>query len=167
MSQASCYTTAPLDTKANCIRLVRLDLRASTDTSMACELRTFPLAERPTRAALSYTWGTEVDPREILLNNKPLSIRQNLWHFLHQKRKEADEQWFWIDAICINQESVHERNHQIAMMKDIYINVASPSLAEQQRVLTLFYRRTLYTSGWALQRRTVMRLSNVLGHSVL
>lgn len=27
---------------------------------------------------------------------------------------------FWIDAICIDQSNVHEHNHQVDLLKDIY-----------------------------------------------
>jgi len=32
--------------------------------------------------------------------------------------------YFWIDAVCINQENVLERNHQVNMMREIYVNAA-------------------------------------------
>jgi len=31
----------------------------------------------------------------------------------------------WIDAICINQQDIKERNHQVAMMRDIYSKAAA------------------------------------------
>jgi hypothetical protein len=36
--------------------------------------------------------------------------------------EQSPRRWkyFWIDAICINQEEVAERNHQVRMMSDIY-----------------------------------------------
>jgi hypothetical protein len=45
---------------------------------------------------------------------------------------------YWIDAICINQDSVLERNHQVQMMRQIYSNAESVSvwLGEADRELT-------------------------------
>jgi Heterokaryon incompatibility protein (HET) len=33
---------------------------------------------------------------------------------------EKQERQFWIDALCINQEDVSERNHQVRMIGKIY-----------------------------------------------
>jgi hypothetical protein len=33
---------------------------------------------------------------------------------------KADEQYIWIDALCINQNDTHERNGQVRRMKEIY-----------------------------------------------
>jgi hypothetical protein len=45
---------------------------------------------------------------------------------------------YWINAICINQDSVLERNHQVQMMRQIYSNAESVSvwLGEADRELT-------------------------------
>ena len=43
----------------------------------------------------------------------------NIFHFL---RSEAggEEPLFWVDQICINQDNVHEKNHQVQQMKAIF-----------------------------------------------
>jgi hypothetical protein len=45
---------------------------------------------------------------------------------------------YWIDAICIDQDSVLERNHQVQMMRQIYSNAVSVSvwLGEVDQALT-------------------------------
>jgi hypothetical protein len=45
-----------------------------------------------------------------------------LWDFLLQIRdhKEWNRRWFWIDAICINQQDTRERNTQVSIMRQIY-----------------------------------------------
>jgi hypothetical protein len=39
---------------------------------------------------------------------------------------KSPERWkhFWIDAVCINQRDISERNDQVAMMRDIYSNAS-------------------------------------------
>ena len=61
--------------------------------------------------------------QEILLDGKVFKVRDNLWQFLHEMRKQHRRDRFWIDAISIYQTDMKERNHQVAMMKDIYTKV--------------------------------------------
>jgi hypothetical protein len=72
--------------------------------------------------ALSYTWGDETELRHIDFGgDKTLGIRDNLWQFLRgQSLLITEPKTFWIDAICINQANVLERNHQVNLMRDIY-----------------------------------------------
>ncbi|KAL3605229.1 hypothetical protein FPOAC2_00171 [Fusarium poae] len=76
----------------------------------------------PDYTALSYTWGDDTNLRQIYLKNgTALDIRENLWHFLRgQSMLISRPKLFWIDAICINQSNIHERNHQVNLMRRIY-----------------------------------------------
>jgi hypothetical protein len=81
---------------------------------------------------LSYVWGSEKIQRQILVNGKLLSVRENLYDFMCVARsKYANPQrTLWIDALCIDQgsalcidqRSVLEKNHQVAQMGSIYAN---------------------------------------------
>lgn len=70
--------------------------------------------------ALSYTWGNSHADRVIYLDGMPVNVRQNLWDFLNRARRNGVTGYIWIDAVCIDQTTVGERNHQVAMMGDIY-----------------------------------------------
>lgn len=73
--------------------------------------------------ALSYFWGSVEPKRHILLNGLQFPVTSNLWDALAQLRQSHRvRQGFklWIDAICINQQDVAERNHQVSLMRDIY-----------------------------------------------
>lgn len=74
--------------------------------------------------ALSYTWGDSASAYNIRLDSgKSIAVRKNLWNFLRQQSGIITRPvLFWIDAICINQSDVHERNHQVSLMKEIYAN---------------------------------------------
>ena len=50
-------------------------------------------------------------------------IRENLWWFLHHMRLRSQWKLFWIDALCIDQSNILERNHQVNSMRQIYSNV--------------------------------------------
>ncbi|KAH8791066.1 heterokaryon incompatibility protein-domain-containing protein, partial [Hyaloscypha finlandica] len=49
-----------------------------------------------------------------------LEITPNLRDGLHQMRLRNRSRYLWADAICINQEDVSERGHQVSNMLEIY-----------------------------------------------
>ncbi|KAI0839515.1 HET-domain-containing protein [Hypoxylon sp. FL0890] len=75
--------------------------------------------------ALSYTWGTQEKTDEIIVDGKVLRITRNLRMALTKLRSPTESRCLWIDAICINQENVQERNHQVHMMKRIFSTASS------------------------------------------
>ena len=74
----------------------------------------------PPYSAVSYTWGDPLETEEILLNDKVLPVRNNLWSLLSSLRRTDEPRRLWIDAICINQSDIAEKNHQVALMGRIY-----------------------------------------------
>jgi hypothetical protein len=79
-----------------------------------------PLAGRSQYTALSYMWGKTVANRKIELNGTRFPVRKNLWDFLKQARTNGFRGYLWIDALCIDQAQVGERNHQVGLMGKIY-----------------------------------------------
>lgn len=49
-------------------------------------------------------------------------VRQNLYKFLKSYRQTLKRKYLWIDALCIDQGNIPERNHQVAQMTSIYSN---------------------------------------------
>jgi hypothetical protein len=95
----------------------------SLENELLCELETESRLSDPEQVqytALSYTWGHSTPLHTIYLDDKPFSVRQNLWNFLRMARNTELTGYLWIDALCINQEVVEERNHQVWMMGKIY-----------------------------------------------
>ena len=73
-----------------------------------------------THTILSYNWGP-ADPRyTIRINGLDFQVRQNLQDFLNIARAALSERPLWVDAICIDQENIAERNHQVRLMGTIY-----------------------------------------------
>ncbi|KAF4993432.1 hypothetical protein FDECE_13398 [Fusarium decemcellulare] len=73
--------------------------------------------------ALSYVWGSPMPRRFITVNGAQFGVTPNLYDALIQlRRMQRIRQGFrlWIDAICINQDSLTERGQQVARMRDIY-----------------------------------------------
>jgi hypothetical protein len=71
--------------------------------------------------ALSYEWADARNVKEIILDGKTFYIRENLWHAMRRLRSDKPVT-FWIDAICIDQTNISERNHQVSQMSKIYAN---------------------------------------------
>lgn len=58
--------------------------------------------------------------QKITINEHEFSVRQNLWDALHYLRKHCPDTSYWIDAVCINQNDIDERNRQVRIMHHIY-----------------------------------------------
>lgn len=83
----------------------------------------------PHYEALSYTWGTKDEPEIAYVIDlehgeneecTKLAIYQNLASAFRHLRYINDTRIFWVDAICINQEDIPERNKQVKRMANIY-----------------------------------------------
>jgi len=109
-------------------RLIELHPSKLSDP-IRCTLHTYSFdADPPPYTALSYTWGSKIKPMSIELNEVSFPVGYNLWSFLEEMRLQERFCVYWIDAICIDQESVLERNHQVQMMRQIYNNAQSVSI---------------------------------------
>jgi hypothetical protein len=101
------------------------ELYPGTEASnIECSFRCIELSACPAYTALSYTWGDQTACRQVKVDDGgTISLRENLWWFLRlQSFAISRPKLFWIDAICINQSNIHERNHQVGLMKQIYVN---------------------------------------------
>jgi hypothetical protein len=74
----------------------------------------------PGYKCLSYTWGEPCEGREILLNGCTFRVRDNLFEFLDIARRLFPMEFLWVDAICIDQNNVAERGHQVERMGRVY-----------------------------------------------
>jgi hypothetical protein len=85
-----------------------------------CEISSWPIDDAPSYYAISYTWGDPADTSEITVNGKSMVVRRNCEYVLQQAFAAKASRYFWVDAICIAQTSVQERNHQVGIMGKIY-----------------------------------------------
>lgn len=120
-----CFKYPPEPLRDDQIRVLVLHPSDKNDTSalINCDLLVVNLGNEPAYEALSYTWGPEVPAKKIMINDGVHLIRSNLWQALNVLRSnidKGDSRYLWIDALCINQKNVLERNHQVAQMKRIY-----------------------------------------------
>ncbi|PMD44455.1 HET-domain-containing protein [Hyaloscypha variabilis F] len=71
-------------------------------------------------SALSYVWGSGGKCSLIKCNGRDAEVTKNLAEALRHLRYESGSRYLWVDALCINQQDVEEKSHQVALMKDIY-----------------------------------------------
>jgi hypothetical protein len=109
------------------VRLLEL-CPGQPDDRIRCNLSTAQLRLRPRFAALSYVWGSEPASQEIELNGKRFHVRENLWQCLLRLRQPTTPLILWIDAICVNQDDIEERNMQVQFMNHIF-GTAKPVFA--------------------------------------
>lgn len=71
--------------------------------------------------ALSYVWGESTGNRTINLDGKKdVPVTDNLYAALRRLRRPDRQRTLWVDALCIDQKNVEERNWQVQMMGRIY-----------------------------------------------
>jgi hypothetical protein len=111
------------------LRLVEIQPAARESDPVVCTLTEVTFGSRPKFEALSYMWGTEKANDAITLNGLPFEVGRNLLDALLFLRSrvvsEKSCQLFWIDAICINQSDVEERNRQLRIMDHIYLRAGT------------------------------------------
>ena len=73
--------------------------------------------------ALSWSWGSDPPEYQILIRKGETRTRMKataalVWAFKHLRYPDRDRT-LWVDAICIDQGNVDEKNHQVQMMSHI------------------------------------------------
>jgi hypothetical protein len=123
MMESSLYL--PLRTGSREIRILIVLPSLRKSSKLKCELIHVDLDaldEAPFRfyEAASYTWGDFSITRPIKVNGMTFEITSNLDSLLRHLRAKRTKGYYWVDAICINQADITERNQQVQLMKAIY-----------------------------------------------
>jgi Heterokaryon incompatibility protein (HET) len=80
----------------------------------------------PKFEAISYVWGNFINQGKILCSSKACKTRKEIRftangeNALRRMQYTLTERLIWIDAICIDQSNLSERNHQVSIMAKIY-----------------------------------------------
>lgn len=141
------YHYQSVDNRVPSIRLLTLNgLDPNGEPTLS--LQSFPLNQVDNKFnALSYTWGDDVPIKRIWIDGAWMLIRDHLWDFLQHCAEilfpKMGQVRLWIDAICINQEDIHEKNIQVRMMGDIYT-----SATEVLVWLGSASKRTAFAKDW-------------------
>jgi hypothetical protein len=121
-----------LPSKRRSMRLLNLFSSSPENPQIECKLVVVDIdPKKLTRGsigkeyeALSWCWGTAAPTSYINIrkNGRIYSkkVQPDLLAALKALRDPQKDRYLWIDAICINQEDIGERNHQVEMMSTIY-----------------------------------------------
>lgn len=115
------YQQLPLDELQ--IRLLRLEPKTGSTKIQASLIKRNLLDIKrggPFFEALSYTWGAPTVTKDIFINGVAFPVTANLYAFLENYQEAGQGVDLWIDAICVNQSDLLEKNHQIPLMNLIY-----------------------------------------------
>ncbi|KAF4536436.1 Heterokaryon incompatibility protein [Lasiodiplodia theobromae] len=110
-------------------RILILQPSSTFSSDIICTLKNVSLESHPPYEALSYVWGdTATSGSTIILEGKPKGVTENLAAALHHLRLENEPRKLWVDALCIDQEDINERDDQVIHMKEIYQHCATDLL---------------------------------------
>jgi hypothetical protein len=155
------------------------------DGTISCEMRHSKTEERVTKlpsgrryprpaepyTCLSYVWGSEESPQDIIINGKRFQVRKNLFAFLstvargasitdianHRQEYRLSDMWWWIDALCIDQDAIVERNRQVQRMGEIYYNArwVVAWIDNEPLIASLFRLANSYEDGKPVERTQI------------
>ena len=122
----STFAYTPLDLGDSSIRLLYIR-KGWWAEDIACELcESYPDPEKgiPYKA-LSYNWGdTQHEPRagvpRVFVDGHQINLTESLYSALRHIRRPDQNIFLWVDAICINQDDLREKGHQVKQMGYIY-----------------------------------------------
>ena len=112
----------PLNVERREIRLLHIKPSLKLKEQPQCLLETVSLDDNPQFEALSYAWGDPNLTRPIRLENREWYATNNLEAGLRYLRSPSEDMVIWVDALCIDESSIDERNSQVLLMKTIYSN---------------------------------------------
>ncbi|KAI0517979.1 heterokaryon incompatibility protein-domain-containing protein [Xylaria bambusicola] len=146
----------PLKPDGSEIRLLGLHPGHSTD-EIRCTLRTVTFDQNPKFEALSYVWGDPKDTREIIVDDQPFQATVNLEAALRALRKSKKTRVLWVDAICINQQDIDEKNVQVGRMHLIYprayrvlawLGPSDPNVEVAESLVRTYVLRSFTFKSW-------------------
>ena len=92
---------------------------------LECSLNHYGLDNVPEYNAVSYVWGDHLlGGQTILCGGRRLDVTQTLHDALVKLRDDQCSRLLWADRICINQQDVAERSHQVTLMGEIFRGAA-------------------------------------------
>lgn len=125
--------------------------------------------------ALSYEWGDPGDTDEIIVDGEKTTVTRNLKDTLQRLRTwwhEWDDNGsisLWVDALCINQADIVERNYQVQQMRQIYstaikvLIISGPDVEDPQatsELLSKIFRATVKGHASPEDARTLLNEGN-------
>ncbi|KAI0096198.1 heterokaryon incompatibility protein-domain-containing protein [Nemania sp. FL0031] len=72
--------------------------------------------------AISYAWGDQTQTEPIAIDGSLRLVTRNVVSLLRDLRRPVGLRYLWIDGVCINQDDLHEKSQQVAIMLRVYQN---------------------------------------------
>jgi hypothetical protein len=118
------YDYEALDHSAPQFRIFTLEPAEDRDSPLRGVLRIenfSPTSEgQQSYEAVSYVWGAQPKAWPLFVAGATLPLSSNLAQALRYIRHSSQPRQLWIDALCINQSSSREKNHQVRQMYQIF-----------------------------------------------
>ncbi|KAK0643349.1 hypothetical protein B0T16DRAFT_459510 [Cercophora newfieldiana] len=115
------YTRLP---EGRFARVIILQPAQSHSKPLHIKMQHYALGQDPKRQhrfdALSYVWGNAEKTDRVFCDGRSISVTANCASAMRHLRYKQGSRVLWIDAICIDQDSLLERNHQVTLMGEIY-----------------------------------------------
>lgn len=117
----------PLDYQKRQIRVIKL-IADSDYENIRCKIAAVDLTTH--YHALSYVWGKGEPAYPITIDGQQLLVRRNLFEFLVHAKRRLDKSVhccsvYFTDAICIDQDNLEKRNHQVRQTANVYRSATS------------------------------------------
>lgn len=106
------------------IRLLTIHPSSDHDAAIKCSLTIHDLNSKPKYEALSYTWGKQDQRYPVSIGDRWFPAGRNLFVALRHLRKAHELRIMWIDAVCIDQTNIKEREETVAFMGEIYASAS-------------------------------------------
>ncbi|KAF2447520.1 HET-domain-containing protein [Karstenula rhodostoma CBS 690.94] len=86
------------------------------------------IRDHPPYEALSYAWATQNGDdslsQTVHCHGGSITVTKTCEAALRRLRLPGRNRYLWVDALCIDQSNVKERNHQVGIMGTIYANAS-------------------------------------------
>jgi len=112
------YTYDPLPDEQGYFRYIVLK-PGSGDDLLYCDIHIARIDD-VSYEAISYVWGSEEEPEAILRGENMIPITVNLHAALARLRLPNKTSVLWADSICIDQDNLLEKGHQVVQLSSMY-----------------------------------------------
>lgn len=123
--------------------------------------------ERHLYEAVSYVWGAPRGDQEVLCDDHVVQVTPNCESLLRHLRLKDQTRLLWVDALCIDQSSTSEKDHQVPLMGDIFESAERVIIwlgPERTSVANFFRRVKLFNPFISPQLYVMRRFGPWAGH---
>jgi hypothetical protein len=110
------------------IRLCVLFPARNTTEGVVVDLVHVNIRDHPSYEAISYSWATQEGDaslsQTVLCHGGIIPVTKTCEAALRRLRLSGRNRYLWVDALCIDQSNVEERNHQVGLMGTIYASAS-------------------------------------------